>query len=166
MSAVSGASADSERPTSFLWVASGYLVEQRRVLLVLHRGFRRWVPPGGHVEAHETFAEAAEREFHEETGIRVRAISAGPTIHPPDDNATPEPLPFYVDRELEGFRRPAIVQYFYVAPVDGADAPRPELAEVEECRWFAEDEVASIPTFEQVRSVACWALAHHPTGAG
>src|SRR3569833_3693280 len=51
----------------------------------------------------ETFAEAAGREFKEETGLSVEALSSQPAIHPPDDNATPEPVPFYVELEREGF---------------------------------------------------------------
>jgi 8-oxo-dGTP diphosphatase len=39
----------------------------------------------------------------------VEALSSQPVVHPPDDNAAPEPVPFYVDLEREGFAIPAVV---------------------------------------------------------
>ena len=45
----------------YLLIASGYLVAGERVLLVHHRHFDKWVPPGGHVQPGGTFAGAAER---------------------------------------------------------------------------------------------------------
>lgn len=45
-------------------------VPLRNILLVRHCTLKRWVKPGGHVEAQDgTLAEAAVRELHEETGI-------------------------------------------------------------------------------------------------
>ncbi|WP_217923129.1 NUDIX domain-containing protein [Miltoncostaea oceani] len=100
----------------FLMIASAYLVQRQRVLLVHHSRFDCWVPPGGHLEPGETFSQAACREAHEETGITVRACRDTPAIHPDDPGAIAEPLPFYVDVETTGFRKPAIVQFFFVAP--------------------------------------------------
>lgn len=146
-----------------LLIASGYLVNEDRTLLVLHRGFQKWVPPGGHVEDGETFSQAAEREFQEETGLRVRAISAASVIHAPDGNSTPEPVPFYVDIEREGFSSPALVQFFYVAQTDQADTLRPQSKEVDECRWFTADELQTLRTFDQVKSVAAFAITNYPS---
>lgn len=46
---------------------------QGRVLLMQREDNRLWALPGGMVEVGETAAQAAEREFWEETGVRVRA---------------------------------------------------------------------------------------------
>jgi 8-oxo-dGTP pyrophosphatase MutT (NUDIX family) len=155
------------RDSGFVYICSGYLVERGRVLLVSHNRFGRWVPPGGHIEPGETFAGTAAREFREETGLPVEIISSQPQIHPPDANATPEPVPFYVDLEREGFPVPAVAQFFYVRRAAGAagQEPQAQLAEVGAARWFGWEDLADLPTFEQVRSVSRFALRNYPVEA-
>jgi len=144
-------------------ICSGYLVEDGKILLVHHNRFDKWVPPGGHIEAGETFGQTAEREFLEETGIAVNAISAAPVIHPEDENATPLPLPFYTDLEVEGFPVPALVQFFFVRRAAGDHAPiRPQESEVLDARFFSAEELDDLATFDQVRSLARYALENHP----
>ena len=47
--------------------------ERSHVLLVFHRRLRRWIQPGGHIEADDRdTAEAAAREVSEETGVEPR----------------------------------------------------------------------------------------------
>ncbi|MEV6873930.1 NUDIX hydrolase [Amycolatopsis sp. NPDC051128] len=146
----------------YFLICAGYLVEDAKVLLVHHNGFDKWVPPGGHVEAGETFAETAAREFCEETGLSVTTLSASPEIHPADDNATPEPAPFYVDVEREGFKLPALVQFFFMRRADRSASIHPQLTEVHDARWFSLDELDHIKTFDQVRSLARYAIVNHP----
>lgn len=149
--------------TGYLWICSGYAVHNGKALLVLHNRFKYWVPPGGHIEPGETPAQAAEREFLEETGHAAEALSALPSIHS-DSNATPTPGPFYVDIEREGFRKPALVQFFYMRlrepsrlSFDGY-----QRNELDAIGLFDEKELAVIPTFEQVRALARHAIHHHP----
>ncbi|CAM3223326.1 NUDIX domain-containing protein [Deinococcus deserti] len=47
-----------------------------QLLMVRHRqpgAYDFWVPPGGGLEGHESILQAAEREVHEETGLKVGA---------------------------------------------------------------------------------------------
>ena len=81
----------------------------------------RWVPPGGHVEPNETFSDAARREMFEETGTKVRILSSAPIIHQPDENSTPEPVPFYIDLERFGFPRLALAQFYFVEPMNQSE---------------------------------------------
>ncbi|MEW2618939.1 NUDIX domain-containing protein [Streptomyces sp. NPDC048106] len=155
------------RDVGLVYICSGYLVERGKVLLVHHNRFDKWVPPGGHIEPGESFAGTAVREFKEETGLLVEAISSQPVIHPADDNATPEPVPFYTDIEREGFATPALVQFFYVCRQEdtGEQAVEAQLEEVHEARWFGLEDIATLPTFEQVRSLARFALLNYPVAS-
>jgi 8-oxo-dGTP pyrophosphatase MutT (NUDIX family) len=53
------------------FTASVYLIDNQKVLLIYHPKLQKWLPPGGHVEADETPAEAARREVLEETGLEI-----------------------------------------------------------------------------------------------
>ncbi|MFA6814131.1 MAG: NUDIX domain-containing protein [Candidatus Pacebacteria bacterium] len=59
----------------FCYTASGVLIVDQRVLLLKHKKLGTWLTPGGHVEEGEFLYQAAEREFFEETGLKVEAIS-------------------------------------------------------------------------------------------
>jgi 8-oxo-dGTP pyrophosphatase MutT (NUDIX family) len=61
-------------PEKKLGAAAAIFDEHGRVLLVKH-SYRRmnWELPGGAVEAREGVVDAAVREVHEETGLRVIA---------------------------------------------------------------------------------------------
>jgi 8-oxo-dGTP pyrophosphatase MutT (NUDIX family) len=48
-----------------------FVVWQGRVLLHPHRKLGLWLPPGGHIDANELPDEAAVREVHEESGVRI-----------------------------------------------------------------------------------------------
>src|SRR3954453_3128885 len=62
--------------------------DRHSVLLVHHRRLRRWLLPGGHVEAEdESPAETAKREVLEETGAELQAVE--PTLVGCDVHAIP-----------------------------------------------------------------------------
>ncbi|HPF83148.1 MAG TPA: NUDIX domain-containing protein [Bacilli bacterium] len=48
--------------------------ENKKILLVKHKKFNKWVQPGGHIENEETPEEAALREAYEETGLRIDLV--------------------------------------------------------------------------------------------
>jgi 8-oxo-dGTP pyrophosphatase MutT (NUDIX family) len=65
---------------------SGVLLDQTRsrVLLTRRKDNGLWCLPGGSMEAGETVSEAIEREFLEETGIRVKTHSLTGVYSDPD----------------------------------------------------------------------------------
>lgn len=56
------------------YTAAGILIVDGKVLLIKHKKLGLWLNPGGHIEPGELPHQAAEREFFEETGVRVRAV--------------------------------------------------------------------------------------------
>jgi len=153
-----------EHDMGFVYACSGYLVEGGRVLLVHHRGWDMWVPPGGHLEPGDTFARAAEREFKEETGLEVEAISSQPMIEMDDGRNLPEPVPFFVDLEHHFEPNPGIVQFFWVRRTKNSrdkehSAQAKELHGVD---WFSAEQIERLNTFDQVKKLAKYSLQHHP----
>lgn len=55
---------------------AGALFHQGKILLVKHKKLQIWLAPGGHIEENEMPHQAAEREFWEETGLKVKAVQA------------------------------------------------------------------------------------------
>lgn len=76
--------------------ASGLLIHEGKVLLIKHKKLGIWLAPGGHIEEEELPHQAAEREFWEETGVRVRAVSAAPVLSNVGETSY-HPLPFAIN---------------------------------------------------------------------
>src|SRR5579871_1570305 len=56
------------------FTATVYIIEESKVLLLLHPKHKKWLPPGGHLETNELPPECAKREALEETGLIVELI--------------------------------------------------------------------------------------------
>ena len=56
--------------------ASAYVIDPRtkKILLVKHKKYNKWVQPGGHVIEGEVPEETAMREVYEETKLKIQLI--------------------------------------------------------------------------------------------
>lgn len=74
------------RGKPYQFVASAYIVKNKKVLLIFHNELKRWLPVGGHIEQDENgyFKETPEetviREVKEETGLDVEIVGRKVTI--------------------------------------------------------------------------------------
>ena len=143
-------------------IASGYLVKEGKVLLVHHKKFDKWTPPGGHIEENETLDQAVVREWKEELDLDIHVIPAHENAFAGDANATPIPMPFHIDLEREGFDVPHIGYFFYVRLQDPTQPIKVLETELKGFKWFAKEELQQISTFEQVRALANYAIIHYP----
>ncbi|AKM81133.1 MAG: hypothetical protein UT13_C0001G0172 [Candidatus Pacebacteria bacterium GW2011_GWF2_38_9] len=82
----------------FCFTASVFLIHNDKVLLIKHKKLNMWLGPGGHIDENELPHLAAEREFFEETGLRVKVYSAYKklSISSKDDRFF-HPLPFAIN---------------------------------------------------------------------
>ncbi|SCA64327.1 Putative 8-oxo-dGTP diphosphatase [Chlamydiales bacterium SCGC AB-751-O23] len=60
------------------FATSVYVIHENKVLLLHHRKFNKWLPPGGHVDPNELPSNAAIREAMEETGLEIELINHSP----------------------------------------------------------------------------------------
>jgi 8-oxo-dGTP pyrophosphatase MutT (NUDIX family) len=60
------------------FTAAVLVVQDGKVLLVLHRKLQRWLPLGGHIELDEDPETAAIREAREESGLEIELVGERP----------------------------------------------------------------------------------------
>ncbi|MCE5317000.1 MAG: NUDIX domain-containing protein [Parachlamydia sp.] len=111
---------------------------QWQVLLIQHRKGNYWAFPKGHAEADETSQRAAERELHEETGLRVKRWMISETLR--------EAYSFMrgnqpVDKEV----------HYFIAEVEGEVSL--QSSEIVSSRWAALSEAPEIITYQDSRVV-------------
>jgi 8-oxo-dGTP pyrophosphatase MutT (NUDIX family) len=68
-----------------------FVVRNRRILLIHHRGLGKWLPLGGHVELDEDPEQAALREAREESGLEVELLGERPPTTGPGTRALVAP---------------------------------------------------------------------------
>ena len=122
-------------------------------MLHRHAKLGLWLPCGGHVEPGELPDEAAVREVHEESGVRVRLVGA-PPVASSDPRALVPPRGVQLSRIAEGHEHVDLI-YLAVpeAPYDGALIDDPTLA------WYRPEALARLPLSEEIRAWTLVALA-------
>ncbi|WP_026369674.1 NUDIX hydrolase [Kallotenue papyrolyticum] len=146
------------------WAATTFVVHQGRTLLLRHRKLGKWLPPGGHIDAHELPDVAALREVEEETGLRVALLDAGGPLGAVRRLA--QPLCLLLERITPDHEH---IDLIYVARViEGEVVHAPD--EALEWRWYSAEELAAPEVPEDVRElgrqaialVAAWEREQHP----
>ncbi len=147
---------------AYKYFAAGYLIKDNKVLLVHHKKFDKWTPPGGHIEEDETPDQALIREWKEELNLDISILPAHESAFSGDANATPIPMPFHIDLEREGFDVPHIGYFFYVKLLDENQIINIKESEIHNAKWFSKEDLATLPTFDQVRALAKYAINNFP----
>jgi len=126
-----------------------------KTLLIHHRKYDKWMPPGGHQDTHENPVEAAIRETLEETGLDVTAAIGALT--PFDDGASHIPKPTYF---LEESPIPAYgdepehthLDQIYVVRIPEQAAAHNH-TESHDIGWFTLEATEKLPTFDNVHQI-------------
>ena len=125
--------------------ASVFLInpEDKRILLVKHKKFNKWVQPGGHIEDEETPEEAALRETYEETGIKVKLLG---DRFPREDDFI-KPLGIQKNRNKEGDVHIDII--YAGVPVNEVEGHISD--ESIDLHWFTRKELDYIDLFPDIK---------------
>lgn len=125
-----------------------YIVNNNNMILLLkHKKFSVWLPPGGHVEDNELIHEAAIREVMEEVGIDIEFINQYYMLKGEEDKrAKLLPTPMLVQLEDTG-------EHYHEDFVYLAEAKTDEIVNHEnhEINWFSFDDAINLETFENVK---------------
>ena len=126
--------------------ASVFVIDKtkKKILLVKHKKFDKWVQPGGHIETDETPEEAAIREVYEETGLRIKLLGE----RFPRESDFVRPLAIQKNRGKDGDIHIDIV---YVAlPYDDREAVFDENESVA-IGWFSRNDLENITVFPDIK---------------
>lgn len=153
------------------YTAGGMLIHDDKVLLVKHKKLGIWLNPGGHIDEGELPHEAAEREFFEETGVRVRAMHAfsydknlGFQPNPVSTNlhwVNEESYELRLQSNNQDKRYPTKiwkrgceqhVGFFYLLEATGSVDFYENTEETDGIAWFGLSEIDSLETRENIRS--------------
>lgn len=155
------------------YTCAGHLVEDEKILLIHHRMLDIWLSPGGHVDENELPHVCAEREFQEETGIKVKAISAENIFKGIESEFLPNPIYMnlhWINKPDQDKYRSAssgkrceqhYVVAYYVKRV-GQEKNHKKDAGVKDMKWFTRKELDMINTSEDIRQELIYVLEHYP----
>lgn len=125
--------------------ASAFVINpvDRKILLVHHSGFDRWVQPGGHIENDETPEETVVREVYEETGVRVKLLGER---FPREDDFI-RPLGIQKNRGTSGDLHIDITYAAVPLSLDEIE----EDEEVDKYGWFSREELDDLNVFPDIK---------------
>ena len=124
--------------------ASVFIVNpmNKKILLVKHKKFNKWVQPGGHIMELETPEEAALRELYEETGVKAKLIGE----RFPRENDFIRPLGVQKNTNNKGDLH---IDIIYVGiPINEVNTTIS--SESTDISWFAREELNSIDLFPDI----------------
>lgn len=125
--------------------ASAFVVDPatKKMLLVFHGTFKKWVQPGGHIEDDEFPEETVKREVFEETGYKIELIGE----HFPREDDLIRPLGIQKNRGSNGDYHIDII--YAAKPLGHIKVKRDE--EIKNYRWFTREELNHLNVFEDIK---------------
>lgn len=126
----------------------------KKMLLLHHKKFDKWLQPGGHIEEFENPIEAAIREVREETGMDISFIDKG--IEKLSDGASFLPVPTYIiEQPIPAHKDQPDhwhVDINYVVELD-EQALTLNTGESHDIGWFTKTEALALPIHEDTKVI-------------
>jgi 8-oxo-dGTP pyrophosphatase MutT (NUDIX family) len=126
----------------------------KKILLVKHAIFNKWIQPGGHIEDNELPEEAALRETYEETGIKVTLLGK----HFPREDDLIRPLGVQLNHKSNGDR---YVDMLYVGVPNNPSDKLVLSNESTDIGWFSREELERLPIFPDIKITMDYLLKHY-----
>ena len=117
-----------------------FVVAEAKVLLVLHRKLKKWLPLGGHIELDEDPEIAALREVKEESGLDVELVGERPPTTEPGTRALIAPR--FLDIHRISDTHEHIGMIYWARPISGE--VRCAVEEHHDIRWCSREDLDSL----------------------
>ena len=130
------------------FVASVFIINEGKVLLVHHKKLGLWLPAGGHVDENELPTETAVREAKEETGLDIEIIGE-------EENFERVRIllhPKYVQLEDIKPGHHHIDLIYFAKLKDKNQKIEANTEETNEVKWFAKEELDKAPELVQIQA--------------
>ncbi|MCI9585056.1 MAG: NUDIX domain-containing protein [Bacilli bacterium] len=136
--------------------ASAFVINpiDKKILLVKHHLWDKWVQPGGHMEDGETPEEAAIREVYEETGIKITLLGER---FPREDDMI-RPLGIQCNRKDNGEKHFDII---YAAVPNNEITDLVISNESYDIGWFSRKELENLSVFPDVKITMDYVLKNY-----
>ncbi len=126
----------------------------KKILLVHHKKFNKWIQPGGHIEKFENPVTTAVREVKEETGIdisfllnKIKKIDEYGSFLPVPQFVMEQTIPKYKDQPKHFH-----IDINYTLQIDEKELTHNPV-ESKSIGWFTKKEALSLPTHEDTRII-------------
>lgn len=141
----------------------GVLVKDKKVLVVYHKNLGEWLFPGGHIKSDETPDQAAEREFFEETGLKVKVVGKKQNFDSEQENESLI-IPFHVDlHPINDGKCEQHVAFCYWVKEEGAGGEIvPKEDEVTDYGWIGIEDFKNIKLINNIKKIAHYAIENYP----
>lgn len=138
--------------TASVWIVTNSV--PKKVLLVHHKKYNKWIQPGGHIEKFENPVECAIREVKEETGLDIGYLIDKLQISKDGDIFLPVP-DFFMEQSIPAYHDQP--QHFhldinYVVEVDEQGLTH-NVSESHGIGWFTKDEALNLPIHENTKII-------------
>lgn len=130
-------------------VIGGYIFNNNKLLLILHRKSSTWLPVGGHIEENETPDEALKREVKEEVNLNIEILGESdiPVCGSTKKNLA---IPFYVNVHNVGDHDHSC--FFYICRAKNPKDLKIN-KELTDFGWFSRDGLNDKKIPDDVRSI-------------
>ncbi|HSW48020.1 MAG TPA: NUDIX domain-containing protein [Candidatus Saccharimonadales bacterium] len=138
--------------TASVWLITR--TKPKKVLLIHHKKFGKWVQPGGHIEQFENPIECAIREIKEETGLDISFITDSIKTTSERDSFLPIPefLMEYPIAEHEDEPAHFHIDINYVVKVK-EQMLKVSKREAHDIGWFRKSEALKLPIHENTKII-------------
>ena len=139
--------------TASVWILTKSKL--KKVLLVHHKKYDKWIQPGGHIEKFEKPIEAAIREVKEETGLNIDFLKT--YLEQTKDGVTKflQVPDFFLEQKIPAYKDQP--EHFhldmqYVIEVE-EQILKHNISESHGIAWFTKEEALKLPIHEDTKQI-------------